>query len=113
MQWRTKEFFLEGGVLQLDLGHWKSLSGGGGGGGGVTPKLFSSYKQSWVNFPDTGYIGISSYMTYLSDKQAKKKQTLSQGWGGGGIPPNTPRVRAWLHALKCLQNALRTHTKMK
>ena len=71
----------------------KKVAGGGGGGGGggdrglgqTTPTLFFLLKK---HNPDTG-VGVSSYMTNLSDKQAKKERNGAKG-GGGVFEPLTP-----------------------
>ena len=50
---------------------------GRGGGGGAFLDSDTCYfilKRSWVSFPDRHGVGISSYMTDLSDKQASKKK---------------------------------------
>ena len=74
----------------------------GWGGGGLNP-LGLTYvgpktieKKGFVNFPDR--VGVSLYMTNLSDKQAKTKNANKQKIrpkGGCFNPCNTPCICAW------------------
>ena len=40
--------------------------------------FFFHQRKSLVNFPDTGWAGVSLYMTDFSDKQASKRKTNKQ-----------------------------------
>ena len=84
-----------------------------GGGGGGSPTLFSFFPSSkFVGQFSRHGVGVSSYVTNLSDKQASKNKLnekssfwTQKSWGGGGghlilcsppskFPPPPPELSA-------------------
>ena len=80
--------------------------GGRGGGGGTPTHFFSDRNLLWQNYYHNGVEVLSSsrYVTDLTSK--KKKKSPQKGQIHRGMPPATPRRRAWL------QNVMHAHSSI-